>query len=304
MADKEKCKGLTTEKKPCRITARENGYCGRHQDQFQEETVPEDARAGAAEGDAGQGTAPGEPGPPAVAAAPTLPDIPKPERQVHLYPVTESIRTIEDLIEEAGGEITPAIEEALESLFEDFDVGAEMLLKRYTELGLLGKGARTEAQRIGARARGCESMAESLKKQLLHAMSFRNLRTLEVGTFAVTRAPSNRAVEIDNPGEVDAAFRTVFEFPSPLEGEDQNAYNARLVLEMSAMLTSPDRAKITAHHDEWVVYHTAQLEDEAIYIAAMNDHGKKSKESMARHLANQSMPEGLSMRYGQHLRIK
>lgn len=85
-----------------------------------------------------------------------------------LYDHTEALATVHDWLIEAGGELTPEIEELLEQAEGDFATKAERVALKIREMEATAEAVEAEASRLSARAKALKAGAKSLKDGYLH----------------------------------------------------------------------------------------------------------------------------------------
>jgi hypothetical protein len=98
-----------------------------------------------------------------------------------LYDHTEALATVHEWLIEAGGELTPEIEELLEQAEGDFETKVERVALKIREMEATAEAVKSEADRLAARAKALKKGAESLKDGYLH------VQMLKAGAQAVKR---------------------------------------------------------------------------------------------------------------------
>jgi hypothetical protein len=89
---------------------------------------------------------------------------------LRLYDLGLALRNIDDLIEEAGGELTAEVEEALSCLTDGFTEKAERIALLIQERLRRAEAVASEAKRLAALALTSERAADSLKAYLARCL--------------------------------------------------------------------------------------------------------------------------------------
>lgn len=122
-------------------------------------------------------------------------------QEISLYELTEEHHRIYDAIEEAGGEITPEIEEMLAINAENFVSKANgycEIIAKYTQMANLASERIEQLQRF---KRVSENSAKRMKERIAKAMEEYNLPKVEIGTHKLSFRTSQQ-VEIADESKI------------------------------------------------------------------------------------------------------
>ena len=108
-----------------------------------------------------------------------------------LYDITDDMRAFDDLLEQAGGDVTDeAVMSAIEAWMNELDTDLKNKVDGYAayiqELLALADARKAEAKRLSESARSKENAAKALKERLMFAMQERNLKKIETDRFSVS----------------------------------------------------------------------------------------------------------------------
>ncbi|RMH10708.1 MAG: hypothetical protein D6698_17390 [Gammaproteobacteria bacterium] len=136
-----------------------------------------------------------------------------------LYDIAEDFRVLDDLLLEAGGDMT-GFEEAVDALLRKLDQDLETKADNYAayiqELRARAAARREEARRLSERARADENKADRLQERLMHFFEERGIRHLETPRYSLrVRTNGGRPpVELDptyaeSPEKLPEPYRRV-----------------------------------------------------------------------------------------------
>ena len=119
-----------------------------------------------------------------------------------IYDINIDYLNIEAMLEENGGEITEEIQAAITINAEEFSSKAENYCKFIANLKAEAESNKAEAERIAAKAKRKQKLAESLNESLLNAMLVRGVKKENYGTFTLSIRETTKVV-------VDADVETI-----------------------------------------------------------------------------------------------
>lgn len=102
-----------------------------------------------------------------------------------LYAIADDLIDIQELLFEAGGELTPEIESKLDALTGQFDDKAERICHVIQSELRAGEAAKAEARRLDALAHARSQAAANLKRYLMREMVRADRRKIDLPTFRV-----------------------------------------------------------------------------------------------------------------------
>lgn len=120
-----------------------------------------------------------------------------------LWEITDELDEIGALIAEAGGELTPEMEERLDATEEALKAKVESVALFIRDRELEAKKAKEEKDRLAAIQKAHENTVEGLKTYLLRCLSRAGVEKVETHRARVRRQTSGTP-SIDYHGDVDA----------------------------------------------------------------------------------------------------
>ena len=126
-----------------------------------------------------------------------------------LYELTEDMRLIQDVIDLAGGELTEAVEAALDAAALNKD-NAEAKLEGYgkllANLAADVEGYKAEEKRLAERRRAVENLTNRLKDNVFEYMTAAKKSKIKAGTFTFAVQKSSPALAIESELEIPGDY--------------------------------------------------------------------------------------------------
>lgn len=136
-----------------------------------------------------------------------------------LYELPEQYETLDELLTESGGELTPEIEDLMCALQDNLETKCERLAALIRRATLQADLAKAEADRLTKLAQSRQKKAERWKAYALYCLQEMGRERVETPTFVIRRQ-NNPAPEIEwlgQPDDIPAVFRK----PPPPEPEPE-----------------------------------------------------------------------------------
>jgi chromosome segregation ATPase len=116
----------------------------------------------------------------------------------NLYEISQDYAAIIAAVEEAEGELTPELEEALAANGEDFAAKIENYLKAIRNFEADAAACKEEAARFKAKEERAKKTAERLKESVMAAMQQRGIQKQDFGNLTASVRKTERVVVDDD----------------------------------------------------------------------------------------------------------
>lgn len=128
---------------------------------------------------------------------------------MNLVNIEDKYLTLDAMIEETQGEITPEIERYMQEI-DAYAVGKVFdLAGYYGELNSFAKLCKDEAARYAAKAKSLELRAEFFKRMIIRVMEISGQKTMDSGLHKITIYQAPLKIEVRDVDMVPKAYKNV-----------------------------------------------------------------------------------------------
>jgi hypothetical protein len=134
----------------------------------------------------------------------------RPVAALKLWEISDGLRSIDDRLEETGGELTPELAADLDALELALESKAEGIAAIVSERRALAESVRAQARRLSDRAAAIERGADRLHAYLLQAMQAAARREIKTPAFTLRLAKNPASYQwLGETEDIPEEFRRV-----------------------------------------------------------------------------------------------